>query len=108
VASALRGMRTGEGRWQARCLSHDDKNPSLSTGTSRSGKVLLHCFAGCDPNDIIDTLERNHGLPLRVGKGAAKPRQAARGAKKSCGVAPPYAPSAGAAFRLLRWLEQPS
>jgi putative DNA primase/helicase len=81
VASALGGTSAGEGQWQACCPAHPDKNPSLSVGTGRNSKVLLHCFAGCDPNDILDALERNHGLVLRAGKGAAKPRQATRKAK---------------------------
>jgi putative DNA primase/helicase len=83
VAGALRATRTGDGKWLAHCPSHDDKNPSLSIGTGRNGKVLLHCFAGCDPNDILDALERNHGLVLRSRKGAGKPRRVGRKAQKS-------------------------
>lgn len=60
----------GEGRWQACCPSHDDRSPSLSIKEDTSGKVLIHCWAGCDSRDVMaaigltladlypDTLER--------------------------------------------------
>ena len=34
------------------CPSHTDRNPSLSLGEGRDGRILMHCFAGC-PNDSI-------------------------------------------------------
>lgn len=42
----------GNGKWYARCPAHDDKSPSLSikdTGT----RTLIHCFAGCEAEDIL-------------------------------------------------------
>jgi len=41
-----------DGRWYARCPAHDDKSPSLSirdTGT----RTLIHCFAGCEAEDVL-------------------------------------------------------
>ena len=48
------------GRWTAnggtcRCPAHDDRNPSLSVRPGRS-RLLLHCFAGCEPADILRAL----------------------------------------------------
>jgi hypothetical protein len=38
------------------CPAHDDRNnPSLSL-KAENGKLLLHCFAGCRPEDIISNL----------------------------------------------------
>jgi hypothetical protein len=35
------------------CPAHDDRsNPSLSLKAA-NGKLLLHCFAGCKPEDIV-------------------------------------------------------
>lgn len=55
IVAAL-GGRNG----MARCPAHDDKNPSLSV-TDKDGKVLVHCFAGCPPDAVIDAL-RTRGL----------------------------------------------
>jgi DNA primase len=54
LAIGLGGRRRGSG-WTARCPAHDDNNPSLSI-SERSGKILVHCFAGCDQEDVIDAL----------------------------------------------------
>ena len=43
--------RTGE-RWLCRCPAHDDRRPSLSVGYE-DGKILIHCFAGCAPDDVL-------------------------------------------------------
>jgi hypothetical protein len=35
------------------CPAHDDRtNPSLSL-KAENGRLLLHCFAGCQPQDIV-------------------------------------------------------
>jgi len=41
--------------WKARCPHHDDKNPSLNV-TVTGDKILVHCFAGCDPKDVLKDL----------------------------------------------------
>lgn len=48
-----RVKRTGPGRWQARCPAHDDKGPSLTVRELDDGRVLLHCFAGCDVHEVV-------------------------------------------------------
>jgi Zn finger protein HypA/HybF involved in hydrogenase expression len=37
---------------KARCPLHDDKNASLSITLTHSGKLLCHCFAGCDGGEL--------------------------------------------------------
>lgn len=51
----------GAGKWNARCPAHDDRDPSLSIAEADSGKVLLHCWAGCAARDILAAI----GLELR-------------------------------------------
>ena len=52
------------GQWRgsygiARCVSHDDRNPSLSIRDSKMlGRLLLKCHAGCDLRDIVAELRR--------------------------------------------------
>lgn len=49
--------REGDGHAHARCPAHEDRQPSLSVGTGRDGRVLLHCHRGCSPEDILAALE---------------------------------------------------
>jgi putative DNA primase/helicase len=57
------------GRWNAttnrgsaRCPCHDDRSPSLSLSDGdEPGRILVHCFAGCDRRDILAAL-RDRGL----------------------------------------------
>lgn len=46
---------TGANKWVARCPAHDDGSPSLAV-TAVSGRVLIHCFAGCESADIVAAL----------------------------------------------------
>jgi putative DNA primase/helicase len=42
--------------WIALCPAHDDTNPSLSIAESDDGRILVHCHAGCRPEDIVAAL----------------------------------------------------
>ncbi|MCS7009675.1 MAG: hypothetical protein NZL93_07030, partial [Chthoniobacterales bacterium] len=44
-------------QFQASCPAHDDKNPSLSLKLDESGKILLHCFSGCEPEAVCKALD---------------------------------------------------
>lgn len=46
--------RQGSG-WIARCPAHQDKHPSLSIGTGRSG-ILVKCWTGCTIRQIKDAV----------------------------------------------------
>ena len=50
----------GPGRWVARCVSHPDKNPSLSVREVGT-RLLLKCWSGCQTSDIVAVL----GLTMR-------------------------------------------
>jgi Protein of unknown function (DUF3631) len=50
-----RARKTAHG-WQCRCPAHEDKEPSLSVGEGAEGRVLVNCFAGCDPNAICEAV----------------------------------------------------
>ena len=52
--------RSGNG-WEARCPAHEDRNPSLSVSEGDDGRVLLHCFTGCEPEAVVASL----GLEMR-------------------------------------------
>jgi len=81
IAQALGGIRNGNG-YLCRCPvpSHGkgrgDRNPSLSIADGDDGKLLVRCFAGCDPCNVLAAL-RSRGLlddrPTNGGANAAKP-----------------------------------
>ena len=50
-----------EGEWLARCPSHDDKSPSLTIKDAGDGRTLVHCFAGCGANEVLNAI----GLELQ-------------------------------------------
>ena len=54
LVSRLDGVRqTGERQWMAKCPAHADKSPSLSVKECDGGRALLHCFAGCETEDVL-------------------------------------------------------
>jgi hypothetical protein len=56
LVSRLDGAkRTGYGRYIARCPAHADKSPSLSI-QEQDGNVLFHCFAGCEPENVLSAV----------------------------------------------------
>ncbi len=44
---------TGNGKYLACCPAHPDKSPSLAIKQTNDGKILLHCFSGCQVSDIV-------------------------------------------------------
>jgi hypothetical protein len=62
VLDRLDGVKqTAPDRWIARCPAHEDRSPSLSIRQIGDGRVLLHCFSGCQIGDILAAI----GLELR-------------------------------------------
>jgi len=52
--SRLQGVRrTGPGSWIARCPAHPDRTPSLTVREVDDGRVLVHCFTGCEVEAVI-------------------------------------------------------
>ncbi len=60
IAKALKGQRTPSG-WLVCCPAHNDRNPSLLLGDGEDGKLLCHCYAGCDGRDVLAAI-RSMGL----------------------------------------------
>ncbi len=67
----LVGVReTGHGKYIVRCPAHDDRSPSLAIKDCGDGRILLHCFAGCDVESVLDALGLSFSdiMPERVGE----------------------------------------
>jgi len=62
--------RTGSGTYIACCPSHEDKNPSLSIRDLPDGRILIHCFAGCDIYSILASIDMEIDalFPERLGE----------------------------------------
>lgn len=61
---------TGKDQWVACCPAHGDKHPSLSIREVDDGRVLIHCFAGCDPLSVLGAvgLSFEDVMPERLGE----------------------------------------
>jgi len=44
--------RIGNDRYKAICPAHDDRSPSLAIKDD-NGKLVIHCFSGCENSDIV-------------------------------------------------------
>jgi hypothetical protein len=56
VLDLLDGVRGRGGGYVALCPAHDDRQPSLSVGEADTGKVILHCHAGCPTKSVLEAL----------------------------------------------------
>ncbi len=71
LVSRLDGVKeTGPGKYLSRCPSHDDRSPSLAISEGDGGRVLLHCFAGCETEDVLTAvgLTFSDVMPERIGQ----------------------------------------
>ncbi|MGC8968419.1 MAG: DUF7146 domain-containing protein [Thermus sp.] len=59
ILEATRARRTGPRSWLGLCPAHADRTPSLSIREAEDGRVLVHCFAGCPTEAVLEAL----GLP---------------------------------------------
>lgn len=56
VARLEKAKRTSRDSWIACCPAHKDRSPSLTVRGLPDGRILLHCFAGCEPLSVLDSL----------------------------------------------------
>lgn len=56
IVAALRGKWHGAYAL-CHCPAHDDRKPSLSIRQGHKG-ILVHCFAGCEPHDLLREIAR--------------------------------------------------
>lgn len=56
VLRRLEGVKRSGGGYSARCPAHDDKNASLSIKQGGNGGIVLHCHAGCTPEQVVGAL----------------------------------------------------
>jgi len=70
AGSGLKGLRRSHAGYLAVCPAHADHAPSLSISAGDDGRVLLHCWAGCETRDIVAALglQWTDLFPARAGR----------------------------------------
>ena len=58
VLDRLKKVTGSKGKWIACCPAHQDKSPSLAV-TETDDRVLVHCFSGCDAQDVTAAIGLN-------------------------------------------------
>lgn len=53
LLSRLDGVRKSGRGYMARCPAHEDRSPSLAITPCDDGRILIHCFAGCEAGDVL-------------------------------------------------------
>ena len=56
LLSRLDKVSGSNGRYKARCPAHDDRGPSLAITEGDEGRLLVHCFAGCDVHQVVSAV----------------------------------------------------
>lgn len=49
--------QVGNNKYLCCCPSHKDKSPSLTIKIQPGDKTLIHCFAGCQTEDILGSID---------------------------------------------------
>jgi len=58
VLDRLKKVTGSKGKWMACCPAHQDKSPSLAV-TETDDRVLVHCFSGCDTQEVTAAIGLN-------------------------------------------------
>ena len=77
IVRALGGCWTGR-TGSCLCPAHDDRNPSLSVGVGRDGRLLMRCFAGCAFENVVAALRERGILKGVVRTAHTNPAEIAR------------------------------
>ena len=56
LLTRLEKVRGRNGSWTACCPAHEDKGPSLAVRENEDGRILLHCFAGCETASVLGAI----------------------------------------------------
>ena len=80
LLTRLANVHASGSGWRADCPGGHRSKGSLSIAASDSGTVLLHCFSGCTPHDVLACfgLEVADLFPERIADLSPEARKAAR------------------------------
>ncbi len=49
-------IETGNRHWRAKCPAHESHSRSLSLSEAEDGRILMHCFAGCESFSVLSAI----------------------------------------------------
>ncbi len=80
LLTRLANVHASGSGWRADCPCGHRSKGSLSVAASDSGAVLLHCFSGCTPHDVLACFGLDVGnlFPERISDPSPEARKAAR------------------------------
>lgn len=78
VLDLVENARSEGSGWKATCPAHDDGTPSLSIGEGDDGRCLIHCFAGCETEVVLDALGLDSSDLFSDDSSSGRPPLAAR------------------------------
>ncbi len=55
LLARLDGVQGSGGKWRARCPTHGSRGLSLAVADIE-GRILLHCFGGCSPEAVLESV----------------------------------------------------
>jgi hypothetical protein len=94
----------GPGRWMASCPAHEDSHKSLSIAAGADGRVLLHCFAACRPENVLRALGLEWSALFPDNGRAPRPRRIAPQSERECAIHEVLKQDHRAAERRREWL----
>lgn len=53
IVSLLHARRVSKGKWMAKCPAHRERTASVLISERANGSTGVHCFAGCNINDVL-------------------------------------------------------
>lgn len=106
-AAGLQPRRCGD-EWASRCPAHKDRRPSLSARVAADGRLLLHCFAGCDFRSIFVALGLHDPTNPAWRFSAPGPRSATNPAPPAAFTRPSFPTAEDAAAALRRHYGEPA
>lgn len=56
ILELVENVELRDNAYIAKCPSHDDNKNSLSIAEGNDGRILVHCFAGCSHQDVLNSL----------------------------------------------------
>lgn len=67
--STLDKVRKNGKDYMACCPAHPDKSPSLTIAERDDGRILIHCFAGCSAEEVVNAvgMELKDLMPENIG-----------------------------------------
>src|SRR5262245_8600385 len=76
LLSKIQGVTRSSDGWMGLCPHHADENASLHINVADDGRLLLHCFAGCPVESVMQSLDLTMSVLAGDARGSAAPKRA--------------------------------